>query len=319
LHWHGVRILNAMDGVPGLTQAAIEPGATFDYRFTIPDAGTFWYRPAVTATGQRMSGPHGTLIVAERTPVDADQDVLLFLDALPAANEALRTLRVRTNERLRLRLVNAIPGTLIAVRVGRHRAVVMAMDGQPAEPFVARDSQVILGPGSRADLFVDATLEPGAEAAITFGWEVGERTLARLMYENGAPARPSPRAAPRPLPASPLPERMDFRSALRAEIAVGDVAPRPGPLFSARRGRTVMLALANRSGTAFAAHLHGHSCRLLDKLDDGWKPFWLDTLILPPQETVRVAFVADNPGKWLLETSRIGPSDSTSTTWFEVT
>src|SRR2546423_14485251 len=44
LHWHGVRLPNAMDGVPGLTQEVVAPGAAFDYRFTPPDARTFWYR-----------------------------------------------------------------------------------------------------------------------------------------------------------------------------------------------------------------------------------------------------------------------------------
>ncbi len=45
VHWHGVRLLNTMDGAPPLTQASIAPGASFDYRFIAPDAGTFWYHP----------------------------------------------------------------------------------------------------------------------------------------------------------------------------------------------------------------------------------------------------------------------------------
>jgi FtsP/CotA-like multicopper oxidase with cupredoxin domain len=44
IHWGGLRIANAMDGVPGLTQAPVAPGASFDYRFIAPDAGTWWYR-----------------------------------------------------------------------------------------------------------------------------------------------------------------------------------------------------------------------------------------------------------------------------------
>ena len=43
VHWHGIRIDNAMDGVAGLTQLAVEPGQTFDYDFVAPDAGTYWY------------------------------------------------------------------------------------------------------------------------------------------------------------------------------------------------------------------------------------------------------------------------------------
>ena len=46
IHWHGVRVPNAMDGT-SLTQKPVAPGASFDYRFTPPDAGTFWYRPPI--------------------------------------------------------------------------------------------------------------------------------------------------------------------------------------------------------------------------------------------------------------------------------
>ena len=47
LHWHGVRIANAMDGAGGLTQAPVAPGQDFDCRFTPPDAGTYLFRPCV--------------------------------------------------------------------------------------------------------------------------------------------------------------------------------------------------------------------------------------------------------------------------------
>ncbi len=45
VHWHGLAIVNSMDGVPGLTQSDIEPGASFTYRFVVPDAGTYWFHP----------------------------------------------------------------------------------------------------------------------------------------------------------------------------------------------------------------------------------------------------------------------------------
>ena len=45
VHWHGIRIINGMDGVNGLTQPSIPPGETFIYEFTVPDAGTFMYHP----------------------------------------------------------------------------------------------------------------------------------------------------------------------------------------------------------------------------------------------------------------------------------
>ena len=68
-----------------------------------------------------------------------------------------------------------------------------------------------------------------------------------------------------------------------------------------------------------AVHVHGHHFRLLDRLDDGWKPFWLDTLLLPAGESDHVAFVADNPGKWRLDLQPLTAADLGSPGWFEVT
>src|SRR3546814_928186 len=65
IHWHGIRIDNAMDGVPHLTQHAVAPGETFDYRFTVPDAGTFWYHPHDRSWEQVARGLYGLLIVDE--------------------------------------------------------------------------------------------------------------------------------------------------------------------------------------------------------------------------------------------------------------
>src|SRR5947199_26458 len=53
IHWHGVRVPNAMDGT-ALTQKPVAPGASFDYRFTPPDAGTFWYRPPTRDPASRL-------------------------------------------------------------------------------------------------------------------------------------------------------------------------------------------------------------------------------------------------------------------------
>ena len=75
----------------------------------------------------------------------------------------------------------------------------------------------------------------------------------------------------------------------------------------------------NTTDQAHAAHLHGHPVRLLDALDDGWKPFWLDTILCVPQaRTTRIAFVADNRGKWLIERRRCA-ADGHQDRWFEVT
>src|SRR5690625_1485665 len=45
VHWHGIRVPNAQDGVPYLTQEPVAVGARYVYEFDCPDAGTFWYHP----------------------------------------------------------------------------------------------------------------------------------------------------------------------------------------------------------------------------------------------------------------------------------
>jgi FtsP/CotA-like multicopper oxidase with cupredoxin domain len=80
-----------------------------------------------------------------------------------------------------------------------------------------------------------------------------------------------------------------------------------------------MLALANRQEFACAVHVHGHAFRLLDRLDDGWKPFWLATVLVDARQTARIAFLADSPGKWLIECLGIDHPQSVTVGWFEVT
>ena len=80
VHWHGLRIPHAMDGVPVLTQPPIPPGGRFDYTFTVPDAGTFWYHPHVRGSEQQGRGLYGALIVDEAEPPRVDRDVTWVID-----------------------------------------------------------------------------------------------------------------------------------------------------------------------------------------------------------------------------------------------
>lgn len=330
LQCHGLRLPNAMDGVPTLTQAPVAPGESFDYRFIAPDAGTYWYH----APGPARSGLYGILVVTETEAVDVDRDVTLIFDqSAPAdgvtapANAAPFTvngsasfdIRARSNDRLRLRLLNACAGQILALRVTGLRCFVMAIDGEPAEPFAARDGRLVLGPGNRIDVFVDCTLGPGAAAAIVVENAPAASPIARILCDTGAPGPAMPRVDPPPLPPNPLPERMDFPDAYRLDTAVvRAAATRPAgvPLFTVKRGRAVVLGLSNSTSENCFIHLHGHHFRLLDTLDDGWKPFWLDTMPVAAQTACRIAFVADNPGKWLIE----GLANANGAAgWFEVT
>ena len=316
VHWHGVRLANAMDGAPPLTQAPIAPGKSFDYRFVAPDAGTYWYHPP----GQMGHGLYGMLIVHEAEPVDVDRDVALILDDstghVIVNGAAFYEIRARLNERLRLRFLNASPSAIFALRLAGLRTFVMATDGQPVVPFVARGGRLVLGPGNRLDAFVDCGLKPGESTPIVLESADTAAPIASIACETGEPARPAPRDDPQPLPPNGLPERMDFRGAFRLDATIGRQPGRDGrPLFTVKRGRTVMLGFSNTTSESRSIHLHGHSFRLLDSLDDGWKPFWLDTIPIAPQGDVRIAFVADNLGKWALQGLGQGGS---AKVWFEV-
>ncbi len=79
VHWHGLRVPNAMDGVPHLTQAPIAKDGRFVYEFALPDAGTYWYHPHLRGHEQVARGLYGAFIVEEREPIRVDREVTWVL------------------------------------------------------------------------------------------------------------------------------------------------------------------------------------------------------------------------------------------------
>lgn len=78
-HFHGIRLPNAMDGVPHLTQQPIAPGQTFSYDFSVPDAGTYWYHSHQRSAEQVGRGLYSAFIVEERESIRVDRDVVWLL------------------------------------------------------------------------------------------------------------------------------------------------------------------------------------------------------------------------------------------------
>ena len=79
VHWHGLAITNAMDGVPGVTQPDIEPGSQFTYRFVVPNAGTYWFHPHHGLQLER--GLYAPFVIDDPGEhVDADVDYVIMLD-----------------------------------------------------------------------------------------------------------------------------------------------------------------------------------------------------------------------------------------------
>jgi FtsP/CotA-like multicopper oxidase with cupredoxin domain len=246
VHWHGVRVPNAMDGVPHLTQKPIAPGETFVYEFDVPDAGTYWYHPHQRSSEQIGRGLYGTLIVEERQPIEVDRDVTWVLDdwrLLPDAQisadfdnfmdsshngrvgntvtvngRVFETFGVRAGERMRLRLINAANARIFGLEFQGHRPKVIALDGQPVEPHEPAGGHVVLGPAMRADLVIDMRGRPGERFGVTDTFYRGlEYRLLYLVYEHAPPMREHPLDAPMRLPANTMPEP-DLAAAERHEV-----------------------------------------------------------------------------------------------------
>ncbi|WP_170337911.1 multicopper oxidase family protein [Ruegeria arenilitoris] len=263
VHWHGIRIDNAMDGVPGLTQDAVPGGATFDYDFIVPDAGTYWYHAHNKSVEQVARGLYGPLIVHESEAPDVEQDLVLMLDDWRLDPETAQITQdfdnghdlshagrlgnlitvngafdpsfpVQQNQRLRLRLVNAANARVFTVGLDGMTGWIVALDGMPlAEPIPIEDT-FPLAPAQRADLLVDV-LAANAETASLFSQERdGAFGLARFSVAGQAAS--TPRSGVRPLPPNPLPELTDLNNVPRHEMRLQGGAMRW--LESARIGET---------------------------------------------------------------------------------
>ena len=247
VHWHGIRLPNAMDGVPGLTQKPIQPGASFVYEFTPPDAGTFWYHPHVDTLQQLGRGLAGALIVEEPEPVAVDRDLLWLIEdwrlddrgriaggfgnrmeagmsgrignTVTINGRVAEKVSVKAGERVGLRLVNAALARIVGLRFEDHKPVVVAHDGQPCEPHLPEGGRVVLGPAMRADLILDMTGKPGQTYRVIddFYQDLAYK-LVDLAYD-GKPAREPRSEPPQQLPANPLPEPQ-IAAAERLEIAL---------------------------------------------------------------------------------------------------
>ena len=248
VHWHGVRVPNAMDGVPGLTQQPIRPGESFIYEFTPPDAGTFWYHSHADTLQQLGRGMAGALIVEEIEPVPGiDRDLVWFIadwrlddqgriaggfgnrmeagmsgrigNTVTLNGRVPEAVSVQAGERVRLRLVNAALARIVALRFEEHKPVVVAHDGQPCEPYSPEGGRVVLGPAMRADVILDTTGKPGQTYRVIddFYQDLAYR-LVDLAYD-GKPAR-EPSSEPLPkLRVNPVPEP-DLTTAERHDIAL---------------------------------------------------------------------------------------------------
>ena len=194
VHWHGVRVPLAMDGVPEISQPAVAPGATFTYDFIVPDAGLFWYHPHVMSAAQVGFGLYGALLVDD--PADgvgvADERVLVLSDLAIDAEGRLEPadsggpagmvfgregdrvlvngrrqplLRARRGAPQRWRIVNAAKSRYFDLDLDGESFVQIGGDGGLQEsPTTSRE--LVIAPGERVDVVVAPTGDGSARLVL---------------------------------------------------------------------------------------------------------------------------------------------------------
>lgn len=360
IHWHGLRVPNAMDGVAHLTQSPIPPGGDFLYEFDLLDAGTYWYHPHMGGAEQLGRGLAGALVVEEETPIRVDRDLVWVLQdwrleaggaivpSFDGMHDAMHggrignhvtlngrpapRIAVAPNERMRIRIVNAATARIFALDFGALSPVVVALDGQPVAPHAPEGGAVLVGPGMRADIVLDAIGEAGTDVTVRDLFRPDGAYEVATLVHGDTPLRTRAPGWDMALPPNPLPEpdlaaatrqAVVFHGGMMGQMMMGADAPamidqmRQGrmwfvngraaqghedwPLIEAERGSTQLVAMENRTGWWHPIHLHGHVFRIISR--DGRPTVhreWRDTVLMAPEERVEIAFRADNPGDWML-------------------
>ena len=322
LHWHGVDVPNAEDGVAGVTQDAVEEGQDFTYRFVARQAGSYWYHSHQVSHEQVVGGLFGPLVVAPRHP---DPEVL-DVPAVAHLYDGVHTLngregdvpvRAKPGQHVRVRVVNTDNGPVRVWSGAPYR--LLAIDATDVHgPTSVHGKAVTVTAGGRADL--DAVVPQDGS-----GLRVQVGTSTALVV--GPPGAEAPAAAepateddldllsygsPAPLGFDPEQADRSFRFSIGRRP--GFVNGRPGlwwsvnghlfpdlPMFVVREGDVVRVRIENHSGDVHPMHLHGHHVVVLsrDGVAASGSPWWFDSLNVRDGETFDVAFVADNPGVWM--------------------
>jgi FtsP/CotA-like multicopper oxidase with cupredoxin domain len=250
IHWHGVRVPNAMDGVPGVTQPPVLPGGEFVYEFTPKDAGTYWFHPHVRASEQVERGLFGVLVVEDERPPPYSRELVLVLDdwlvdsasrivekfntphelahdgrwgnVITVNGRTLPNIELLPGERVRLRLVNVANARVFALGFEGLDARVIAVDGlytaRPLDP-----AGFMFAPGNRLD--VDVTVPADAAGR---SWTVTDQ-FSRLQTQELLELLDRRKATS---PAARLRQRLpEIRDVPLLRLDVADRAPVATPNF----------------------------------------------------------------------------------------
>ncbi len=213
IHWHGVRLSNDMDGVPGVTQDPVAAAGSFTYDFIVRDAGTFWYHPHINSAAQVGWGMYGPMVVVDPSdPEEFGDDLVLVMSdmsledngefqpvdsggkfgdlfgregsVLLVNGKVMPTLKVRAGKQQRWRVINAARARYYSMRVRDHTFEKLGGDNGLAARSETL-ARVIVTPGERADMVFTPSDPPGTTRVVR--WAPTERGYGSLFGRPRVP------------------------------------------------------------------------------------------------------------------------------------
>jgi FtsP/CotA-like multicopper oxidase with cupredoxin domain len=321
IHWHGVDVPNAEDGVAGVTQNAVMPGERYVYRFRADQLGTFWYHSHQVSAKQVRRGLYGAFVIEpKRPPKRRGLDLTMIAhdvggSTMLGAVDGVQRRKAAPGTPVRLRLVNSNSSPERFLLDGTPFRVV-AIDGTDLNgPTPIEGRSLTLGGGGRYDVeFVmpEYSVRLGIDASPT-ALVLGQDPQVGGLRATGGEFDPAGYGRPE---RTELGSTTHFDRTFELELGkrIGFIDGKPGyhwsingklfpetPMYMVRRGDRVKMRIANNTGAVHPMHLHGHHVLVLSR--DGrpvtGSPWWVDTLNVLPNEEYEIAFLADNPGIWM--------------------
>ncbi|MFZ5479497.1 MAG: multicopper oxidase family protein [Myxococcota bacterium] len=351
IHWHGLRAAPEMDGVMQMMDP-VAPGETFTYELALQDSGAYWYHPHMSGDTVLERGLYGAILVREPGEGRADFELPLVLDDVlldadgqiePQGTEEERTMgrlgsvllangasgrriEVTQGQTMLLRLVNASNARIWDLRLEGHTFTVVATDGGfLAEPYEVEN--LVLVPGERYVVLVEATGEPGAEyrrlnARVPLheagehhgGGKMetdplgeGENPVLSFVYAKGSVTR-----TPWVQPTADVPgwdgatatfghQWVLEENAMDGSVTIdGEAWPEVTPAIVAGNVETTF-EVVDETMMHHPFHLHGNRFQIVavEGVAPSAPPGWKDTRDAPPMSTLTVVSALDIPGEWM--------------------
>ncbi len=340
IHFHGVRVPNAMDGVPGVTQDPIKPGESFVYEFTPKDAGTFWFHPHIRSSEQIERGLYGILVVEEKEDLfDVDKTLVIddwrldknkqifsrFDTPMDIMHDGRWGNVITVNGKLdasiiaqpgsvvRLRLINTSNARIYRPKIKGVDAKVIAIDGMNVKESFAF-GELDLAPGNRIDIafkipenqkediFIYDVFANARNDLFTIKVSGPVKTDSRLQYKlnkdipdwSNAYKLSVDKVYELDLRRKPGGSMMDLEWTIN-----GKAYPEYTP-FTFEYAKMNVFQFVNKTSRFHPMHLHGQFFKVISRNGKPVTyPYFQDTVLVYPGETVTLATVPLDKGKWV--------------------